>query len=254
MDSCSCFRMSTTGSREAELNGEAMPKRKEKNEKEILYVKLASAVDLARYAYNFDFTSRSLLQFKAESGVTRVVCLGEAIGNVTLGYYVNIDSPSAVAIYNFPSSRDERESVRFAGNAEGNEKKGIGMINLDLSVFGKAKGVGKGEIMLIKVGSPEDLVHATIKRTVNEEAFMNLYAFDYKGKSILCCFDLIQELADDRKTFYYAVLKDKKRAGFAKYSYANNTFEFTETVEEHSYIYVKIINLAEPFQFFKMPE
>ncbi len=231
-----------------------MPKGKEKNAKEILYVKLASAVDLARHAYNFDFTSRSLIQKAAKSGVTQVFCLGECIGNVTIAYYVNIDSPSAVAVYNFPSSRDERETVRFTGAGEGNEKNRIGILDIDLSAFGQAKNVRKDEIVMIRVGSPEDLVHATIKRTMSEESFMSLYAFDYKGRTILCCFDLLQELMDDKKTFYYAVLKDKGRAGFAKYSYADNTFEFTDTVEEHSFIYVKIINLAEPFPFFKMPE
>ena len=83
---------------------------------------------------------------------------------------------------------------------------------------------------------------------------MTLYAFSMKGKSFLCGFDMIDELCDDRKTFYYAAVKDKKRGGFAKYGYADNTFGFTDTVGEHSYIYIKIINLAEPFQFFKMPD
>ncbi|MCL5419927.1 MAG: hypothetical protein M1354_03570 [Candidatus Marsarchaeota archaeon] len=228
-------------------------KPKQKRGKSILYVKAASMVDMARYAYNFDFSSKSMIA-DASRGHPRLLVLGESIGDAIMAYYINYDNPRSFIRYTFPSSSGERESAAFADSAEGPGKHSINVLRMSLDAFCEAKNAGRRDAIGIRMGSPEDLAHAAIKRAVKEESFISLYAFEYRGKTVLCGFDLIEELMDEKKTFYYAVLKDKRKAGFAKYSYADNTFEFTDTVEEHSFIYVKIINLAEPFPFFKMPD
>lgn len=229
-----------------------MPKSKPKG-KGILYVKVSSMADLARYAYNFDFSSKSLILNKTGNG-SRLMVLGECVKEAVIAYYINVDAPHKFIRYAFPASAGEQESARFAESAEGSEKDYINIFEADLGAFKELKGVGKNDVLQIRVGSVEDLMHAAIKKAIKEESFACLYAFEKEGKRFVCGFDLIEELADDRKTFYYAVAKDKKRGGFAKYSYATNTFEFAEAVGEHSYIYIKIINLAEPLPFFKMPD
>ena len=230
-----------------------MPQKNKPKGKGILYIKLSSMVDLARYAYNFDFSSKSLILYK-NGGTARLVALGECIKENVIAYYINIDTQHSFIKYTFPSSMGQTETAHFSERVDGSEKDFINIFNVDLSSFKEVKGFGKGDVLQIRVSSDRDLVHAMIKKSVREESFATLYEFEAKGKRFISGFDLIDELSDDRKTFYYAETKDKSRGGFAKYSYSSNTFEFAETVGEHSYIYIKIVKLAEPFPFFKMPD
>ncbi len=230
-----------------------MPKRDKPKGKGILYVRVATLTDLARYAYNFDFSSKSLILSRS-GGHARLLALGESIKESVIAYFIDAEGEQSFVKYSFPSSADQRETARLSGAAEGSEKDYINIFAVDLGAFRELKAPGKDDVVQIKMGSAEDLVHATIKKSVREESFATLYAFEAKGKRFICGFDLIDELTDDRKTFYYAETKDKGKGGFAKYSYSSNTFEFAETVGEHSYIYIKIVRLAEPFPFFKMPD
>jgi hypothetical protein len=227
-------------------NGEPVPKSKEKHEKSILYIKAASLNDLCRWVFDFDFTSRSLVYSKG-----RLIALGESVGETTLAYYVNIEAESRLISYKFPSSAREPETAHFIRQADESNKNVINVIHMDLGWMKEAKKVEKDSISVIRMESPEDIFNATVKRAVREEAFMYAYSFVSGKKRYICGFDLLDELAGEKKTFYYAALSNTSTAGFVRYKYTDNTFEFTDTVEEHSYIYVKIINLAEPFQFFK---
>ena len=225
-----------------------MPKSKPKQGKSILYVKVASLADICRYAFSFDFASKSLLM---PNGDNKIIALGECIGDTTIAYYVHAQPGSKILHYTFPSSADNREKVGFAERMDDQGRGYLRIISLDLSHFTRARSLGKDDVSLVEIRLPEDMMAAAIKKAIREENFMHLYSFEYGEKRYLCGFDLFDELADDRKTLYYSVLGSRSTAGFARYKYLDNTFDFTDTVEEHSYIYVKIINLAEPFQFFK---
>ncbi len=233
-----------------------MPKpksREHKHESGILYVKAASLTDLARYVYNFDFTSGSLILSKS-GGVPRLVAIGERINGLTVAYYINIDAPHGFVRYSFPSLPGERESASFTESSDASEKGCISILRVDLGPFKEARSARKEDILQVRMAGPEELVHAAVRKSVRDEYFASIYAFRHRDMTILCGFDLIDELADDRKTFYYAAVKSTVAGGFARYSHERNSFDFTETVGEHSYIYIKIIGLAEPFPFFKMPE
>lgn len=230
-----------------------MPSKNKPKGKGILYVKLSSMADLARYAYNFDFSSKSII-LSRQQGKPRLIALGECIKESVIGYYVSVETQHSFIRYSFPSSSDITESAVFSETAEGSEKDHISIFRVDLGDFRELKAAGRDDVQQIKVETTQDLMHAAIKKSLREESFALLYAFEARGRRFICGFDLIDELADDRKTFYYAETKDKTKGGFARYSYSSNTFEFAETVGEHSYIYIKIISLAEPFPFFKMPD
>ena len=223
-----------------------MPKGgKAKHERSIIYVKAASLADICRFAFNADFTSRSLIFFKG-----RLMAIGEQIGNTLVAYYVHADKKENCVRYKFSSSAKEPEIAEFA-DAIDEGKSGMNIIEVNLGYIKEAKDVEKDQIEQISIPSPGDLMNAAVKKAVREESFMSLYSFVYNNKRYIAGFELLDELSNEKKTFYYSMLKNNSTAGYAKYKYSDNTFEFTETVEEHSYIYVKIINLAEPFQFFK---
>jgi len=104
---------------------------------------------------------------------------------------------------------------------------------------------------MIKVGRYESLVKSLVKKAVEKEEIEKAYIFEKNSKYYIGVFDLLEELTDNKKSFYYAELKEYSESSFIRYNYSSDKIEFTKDFGEHSYLYIKLINLAEPFPFFK---
>lgn len=220
--------------------------------KTLIYVRAASLDELCRFSCNFDFTADNLF-LSRNGGKTTIIALAESIANATLAFYVEAEPKSNLIKYTMPMSEHQKEQSVFAQNAGEQPGHYINIIDVEMKKFKPAKGVKKNELNIVKMGDTSSIINAVIKRSVKNEFLMHLYSFNYKGNLVLCGFDLIDELIDETKTLYYSVSKIKEPTSFARYDYINNKVEFTNTIGEHSYMYTKIINLAEPFPFFKMP-
>lgn len=219
--------------------------------KEILYVRLASLDDLCRICCNFDYTTDNLFLYK-ERVRPMVLAFGETIGNALISYYVESEPETRLIKYTMPDS-NQREKAVYVKSAEEQPSHYLSLIEIDLGGMKRLRGIKKSEINLVRVGDETSLVSMVIKKSVRSESLMHLYAFRRRNDTILGGFELIDELTDDVKTFYYAVLRNRQATGFVRYDYINNKVEFTNTIGEHSYMYTKIISLAEPFPFF-MPD
>lgn len=226
-----------------------MPKQPKSNS--ILYVKLASLNDLARHACNYDYTASSIICVKKPQGYM-LMTFGEQIDGATIAYYVNVPQSEKLISYTYPSSNSQGENTHFVKEMGAHPDHFINIIGMDGRNMKEAK---KPKPMLaVKVSSPEELVMAVIKRGVEHDSLPHIYSFTNGKSSIICAFDIVEELAEGPKTIYYAAMQKNQSAAFARYKYTENKVDFTTYMGEHSYMYAKIINLAEPFQFFKMPE
>ncbi|MDE1822983.1 MAG: hypothetical protein KGH69_01205 [Candidatus Micrarchaeota archaeon] len=221
--------------------------------KSMLYVKAASMMDLCRYCCGYDFNTDMLLRTK-EGKETRIMALGEQIGDVTLGYYVESEGKGSIISYKFPEYGKGPESMEFVNSIEQQPGNYISVIDLDLKGMKKAKEASSKDIMLMRMEKPESMINAAIRKGLRGEALPYLYSFAVKGYTVLCGFDLIDGLNDEKRMLYYTVMGKKKDEGFLRWSYTANRFDFVDVIGEYSYIYVKIINLAGPFSFFKMPD
>ncbi len=76
-----------------------------------------------------------------------------------------------------------------------------------------------------------------------------VFAFKYGGDAYISTFHILD--SDDIKTFSYAKVKLEKDYSFFRYNYTEDRIEPTDTFGESSYLYVRIIYLAEAFPFFK---
>jgi len=223
-------------------------KNKEDEGKKITYVKVESLMDLARLAFGNDFTSRNLFCYQ-KGNRYRIVMIVEHIANSIIAYYADSDRKCKGILY---ESNDAGERAEISNADPGMEKGFIDVFEMDIGHL-KEGSVDKKSIRLIKTEG-DSLAKMAIKAAVHDDFIKHLYLFAYKGKQIIGGFDLVEELNDDIGNFYYAVLPKNEKGNFVAYDYKTGKIEFTENVRGYSYMYLKIINLAEPFPFFNVPD
>ncbi len=231
-----------------------MPKKEGAEHSSILYIRASSVEDICRLACTFDYGSDNLLMTNEKKG-SRLAALGEHVGNVVIAYYVTVKEKGKLISYT-PAKGDETEKAVFtSGSVQQSGAFNINVIGTDLSTFDGDAKVSQKDIAFVRIDASDDLIRAVIKKGVETESLTHLYSFIRKGKRYLGTFDLFKELENDRKLFYYSPFNNKTQARYARYNYNRNELDFTDSVGEHSYMYVKIINLDEAYPFFNpMPD
>jgi hypothetical protein len=217
--------------------------KKEKNEFNVHFVKLASLIDLARYVCDFTPTLPPIYSFK-EDGKYRFFSEGEKIDDTRLIYYTESDSTGRYGIY-APVNQSAKESFHVLDRYEKDDYK-VYKFNIVefLSRPYKEKDVKAGTIAYVRIKEPEPLVTALMSRGMSEEMMNKVYLFSHNGETFVGTFDLLG--ADDTRVFLFSKIEMKEPCGFFRYSYATDKLEGTNEPFESQYTYVRIINLAEP--------
>ena len=218
----------------------------DKNEKSLVWIKVKSAVDLARAACTFDTYSKDLIATKRDG--KDVLCLiGEDLNSSTIAYYVEEEHKESMAIY---IAGPEGEEVSFSNtNEERLNATYINILPIESLPFNTSS--KEDSILQIKVLKAESLIRSIIKKAVQKEEIESAYIFEFKNKTYIGAFDVIYELTDSKKTCYYSEIPNYEESGFIRYNYSKGAFEFAKNFGEHSYLYIKLINLEQPFPFFK---
>lgn len=216
-----------------------------KGKKSIFFVKVRSINDLCRYVYNFDFTSDNIFR-----GREKLIAFGEHVGSTTIGYYAESADEKSDIIKYTPPSDGNTERIEFLKQGQQGVS-WINIINMDLESFIHNKKINSKKIVKIKLKNIEDIAKIVIRKAAKYEFFTHLYSFEINDKFIVCGFELVDKLENEETAFYYVELVEKHVSKFVRYNYTDNKVDFTESVGEHAYMYVKMINLAEPFPFFK---
>ncbi len=225
-----------------------MPKsKKEKEENKVIYLKTNSVEDICRRACNFDFTTETIILSKFDKG-SRLVYFGEKAETTQIAYYASTTDTDGIIMYE-PGSQDVQERAVFTSKTDLPNKYYIGILRADLGLFPVAEEIDEKEVHIIRVQTPIDLVGAAIKKASREENVATIYSFTSEGKNVLAAFNILDSLADDKLVFYYTVHDSEKVENFARYDYRNNTLDFSNVMENHAYMYAKIIHLSEPFPF-----
>ena len=227
---------------------DSMPKSKKEG---IFYLRAESIEDIARRVCRFDYTTDTLLLTRTPSG-NRLVTLGGRIKDTILAYYVSVKESGRIIRY-VPGSEGVEEKAEFVPSMgpDTPNRYYLNVMRADLSGYSKAKGIDSKSVELIKVESALDLVSTVIKKTSKEETTLaHVYSFPFKGRRMLAAFDIVNALSNDKPAFFFTPVKGEAKS-FARYDYREDRLDFTDSVGEHAYLYAKVINLAEPFPFFK---
>lgn len=208
-------------------------------------VKLYSLTDIARYAYRFNFTFDNL--FRGANGKGRALfAFGETLNGKCLLYTFELNKAARFLNYKPPDNGEEEQAVLSDEYNEGWQATGI--LSMDTEGFGVFKNAGKFKLKHVKLGGFEDIVMLAVKNTGEDDGLRCLYCFEdknNKNKLVFYGINLINSIHDDESVIYYATTELKDRFGFAMYDYKSGKVAPTSRVGEHSYMYLKIINLAE---------
>ncbi len=211
-------------------------------------VQLHSLEDIARLAYNFNFTSNSV--FAGTSGTHTVLyAFGEKLDGVVLTYTFTAEHLTKFLLYRPPENSDD-EKARFSDSTEEGWQV-VNILSMNIGKLGISKTAGKAKFKYVEMGSFEDLVKLAINSSSGEDnTLAQLYCFESNTGCVAYGLDLIDRLHDGECIVYYTNLKEHNKKGFALYDYKTGRVAFTGNVGEHSYMYLKIINLAEKPAFF----
>ena len=209
---------------------------------------LESPVELARLACNFNTNNKDLLSYK-EDKHTVLMLPGEKIGNTTLAYCALSEANADTMNY----QNVGYESINFEKTESVNSYL-INIISIDPSSFIEKK-IDWKKTNAVRLEQCEDLVRCLVKKSIENEYICNALVFRKDGKTVIMAFDVLENLSDER-TIFYAVSDNEIKGCFARYKYSDNKIDFSDEMSDHTYMYVKLIYLKEPFSFFNalMPE
>ncbi|MEM3781404.1 MAG: hypothetical protein QXT43_00375 [Candidatus Micrarchaeaceae archaeon] len=218
-------------------------------EVKILFVRALSLGDLCRLVSAFQ-TTDTLFYTKA-NGKASVAALGERIGKTQLAYYVNTATKGKFV--NYEQLRDG-ERAELSDTAEfipqTGSKYSINVISADLDAL-NAKRRRKESVTSIRLDSLLDLAKAAIRHSASNELVPHVYSFAAGTKHIFGAFDLIDELSDDRPAFYFTTSSQPADKAFIAYNYKDDSVTLSDRSDEHEYLYIKIVRLAEAMPYVK---
>lgn len=223
-------------------------KEKASNMLSLYFVRASSDMDLARYNCTFSSSMSAIFSHK-ESSKTRLFVPSDKIGKTTIALYYMGDAASRYAIYH-PGSNSTPEKLEFVDKFE--ENQGYNSYRMPIVGFKswpiKEKELKNKDVACVIFNSPEAIAISLISKGSDIGIMEKVYSFLYKGKRYIGSFDLITE---ESPTFVCAEVNFDKGYGFLKYNYTNDMLEPSDLIGDNTASYLREINLAEPFSFFK---
>lgn len=224
-----------------------MPKKKEISSIKAQFIEVYKPIDIARYSCSFGLNNSPIYAVKNNNGYTIFTPNGK-ISETKAVFYSNIDKIAKFFVY---YNGDIDEKAEMQDNPKENEhyrSYRIPVLELKKIPYEEQKGK-KPNVIHIKAVSHESIVKNVIANSLENEAIGQVYCFNHDKQTYVCAFGLIED--DKTTTIMYAPYKQEKRFSFFRYNYQNDVLETADTITGNAYIFVKAINLARPFSFFK---
>lgn len=210
-----------------------------------MQVQLKSPTDLARLCCTFSNVQQSAYSVKQGKGYT-LFTIGERSGDSRMAYCASSQKSGTAAVYSVEGSENLEIVNSTTQEYHANRKYRIPIVELSKWSFEKPKKAD--EMRMVRLADYRSLAKQALDRGMEGQFVPHLYAFSAKGKRYMGAFGIMDL---DRHALFYAESKINKDFGFLRYSYGNDTLEGTDSFGESQYAYVKLINLKEPFPFFK---
>ncbi len=214
----------------------------------LIPLRVLSLTDVARYAYNFDFTYDNIFLEEAVKPHYLYI-FGERIGDKGVVYFTRTEEKPKGLLYK-PPENSEGEEVKFVVLGAGQENKATSILRMELVEFQKPGKLKSPKLRSVRLGSAEDLIKLAIN-SGKGEGIRHLCSFRDGKETVLYGLDLVEGMHGEDTTLYYAKTAAQQPMSFARYDYKSGAVGFTDSVGDHAYLYLKIINLAEKPVFFK---
>ena len=220
--------------------------KKQNNKISVTTVRLSSLRDLMRFGSTF--ASQLSYVYAMKKGTTYTLFLkGEKIGDSLTIYSSEAESIKRYILYG-PHSAHREELLMtddVSKYAQDYKMYKAQVIELLDNPFSEVK---KQKVLLLKVADYRPLVKRQVQ-TGDDDIPGKVYSFEYKGKGYIGVFNFFRD--DEISTFMYAEASGCHGKGFFRYDYTTDLLEVADCFTDTQYPCVRIINLAEPFNFFK---
>ncbi|ASI13446.1 hypothetical protein Mia14_0103 [Candidatus Mancarchaeum acidiphilum] len=220
-----------------------------KKQMKVAYVKLASLKDFVKSSCDFSRNFLSSISMK-EGKRYRLIAEGERINETEILYYYDTDKISNFIIYN-PVKDLEPEMSSKKDNTDMYNNYIISIASMLSNPF-KESELKQGSVNMVEIESYKALLIAAINRFSDDNSIGKIYLFNYGKKPYIGTFNLMN--GSDNSTFFFSKLPEemlKEDNGFFKYDYNSDSIEINNNFSTDNLIHVRIVNLAEPFKFFK---
>jgi hypothetical protein len=212
------------------------------------YIKLGALLDLARDSCVIG-SGVSHINAIRQGSKYRLFSVGEKLEGTRLLYYLDVDSKGDALMYN-PTSEEEECEFKDAAplTPEDYKKYKIPVVEVLGSIYA-IKNKLSDAVATVRVKSVESLVKSVVSDTSGRTETVRLYSFLHNAQRIIGTFSLFRD--GSFKTFAYASTGSKEQFSYMRYNYLSDSVEFCNNIADKTLIYLRIINLAEPFPFFK---
>lgn len=207
------------------------------------FVKVEAELDLIRYASRFSGPSLPIFAVE-ENGVYKLIALGEKLEKSRFAYYFESESINCCIIYKPKGSAEtffnQKKQVQQDYDAYN-----ISIIELAENPFLQKSQSG---IVFTEVKNYNDIIKMAIAESAESEELPHVYSFTIGNSRVIGFFASFSE--DEQQIFLYSKAQIGKNS-FFRYNFADNKLDLLNGIKEDIGFYVRIINLAEPFKFFK---
>ena len=231
-----------------------MPKKKGRSGSvtEACYIRLNSLLDLAREACDFTGSVSPINALKVGKSY-RFFTMGEKIGDVRLLYYCDSDKIGKFCVYSPGEEyvREEGVEIKDDINAEAADLRLYKMPILEFvkNPYGE-KTSAKLEMRLVEVKDFASIIKVLISGMGEDAGAPKVYGFFYKGEHFIGSYEIFHE--GETRFLAFAKVGQKGLFNSISYNYQNGLVETSNSFSGKSHMYVRVINLAEPFPSFKL--
>jgi hypothetical protein len=213
-----------------------------------LFVEFGSFADMVRNAWGGSSGANPVYAVNRKDGF-RFFAIGmkmESGGRIIM--YCDSDKCDNFIVYRIGMSQEEKIEFRPVLQMESSVGTYImPVIMLKQNPFVEMK--KKPEMRCIAAKDGTEVVKAVMGKSISG-GIGKVYSFKYNGKRYIGSFNVLIGV-DDIDIFSYAEAPTDKLFSFFRYNYTDGNMETTDTFGEHGFLYVKVVNLKEPFPFFK---
>lgn len=219
------------------------------------FIEVSTVQDFGRLVCAFERTP--LLTFSFKSGKENLLATQiDFLNNIPVIYYVKYSSAGQYLAYKNTGGYEDVAIVANIQNPSVMYSPIISVEKFPQIFWRRPKGVKNTNYAPIKLANFQSLVKIASYKMIYEESPLPLFVFNStKNSKYVVGTALNMAESDGVSYFYYATLPDNPVNCFIKYSsLKSDNPTFTNNIDEHGYIYIKLIKLSSSHPLVKVDE
>jgi hypothetical protein len=222
-----------------------MPAKKEKGKRRIIgacFIRLQSLLDLGRLSCALERAPFPIFAYKQEDRI-RLSVQTDLFMGVPIFYYFEVTEAKEFLSYR---SNGETEEVLLLGTTQNPSSIYSPLIHvLKLPKVLEHKAEFSEKFLAAEVADLSSLVKIASYKMLYEEPPLPLYAFKDGSEWIIGSFARLDDY-EEASLFFYTTVEKEPEHGFVRYAPSRLAdTAFSRRTDEHGFVYVKVIKLAE---------